>query len=85
MEPNTLIYALNEFIVIIFRKILQNYTYIYIDTIFIIINIFSIINFQGLVARQPYLCKNIVYLVCTWMLGTFVNSSCDIKKIVKLL
>ena len=25
---------------------------------------FAIIIFQGLVARQPYLCKNIPYLVC---------------------
>ena len=61
-----------------------------IDTIFTIINIFSIIKFQGLVARQPYLCKNIPYLVCyldIWLLGTFVNSLCDIKiniKIVKI-
>ena len=60
MEPNTLIYALNEFIVI-YRIILQTYTR---DTIFSIINIFSIIKFPGLVARQPYLCKNIPYLVC---------------------
>ena len=58
MEPNTLIFALNEFIVI-YRKIL-----LIIDTIFLIINIFSIIKFQGLVARQPYLCKNIPFLVC---------------------
>ena len=58
MEPNTLIYVFNEFIVI-YRKILQ-----IIDTIFTIINIFSIIKFQGLVARQPYLCKKIPYLVC---------------------
>ena len=58
MEPNTLIYALNEFIVI-YRKILQNYTH-FIDTIFTIINIFSIIKFQGLVARQ----LNYSLLVC---------------------
>ena len=58
MEPDKLIYALNEFIVI-YRKFLQNH--IHIDTIFIIINIFSIIKFQGLVAGQPYLCKNIPY------------------------
>ena len=51
MEPNALIYALNEFIVI-YRKILQNYTdYRYI--FFSIINILSIIKFQELVARQP--------------------------------
>ena len=60
MEPNTLIYALNEFI-----DIAKFYIIILtIDTIFTIINIFSIINFQGLVARLPYLCKNIPYLVC---------------------
>ena len=58
MEPNTLIYALNEFKVT-FITTLQNI--LIIDTI---INIFSIIKFQGLVARQPYLCKNIPYLVC---------------------
>ena len=58
IQPNALIYALNESIVI-YRKII-----LIIDTIFIIINIFSIIKFQGLVARQPYLCKNIPYLVC---------------------
>ena len=51
MEPNTLIYALNEFIVI-YRKILQNYTHYRYN-----FYIFSIIKFQGLVARQPYLCK----------------------------
>ena len=44
----------------------------------------SIIKFQGLIARQPYLCKNIPYLVCYLdiygcYVGTFVNSSCDIK------
>ena len=54
MEPNTLIYALNEFIVIILH--LLNYAHYR--------SIFSIIKFQGLVARQPYLCKNIPYLVC---------------------
>ena len=60
MEPNTLIYTLNEFIVMAkFYKII-----LIIDTNFTIINIFSIIKFQGLVARQPYLCKNIPYLVC---------------------
>ena len=53
MEPNTLIYALNEFIVIYCKIILI------IDTFFTIINIFSIIKFQELVARQPYLCKKI--------------------------
>ena len=58
MEPNTLIYALNEFIVI-YRKII-----LIIDTIYTIVNIFSIIKFQGLVARQPYFSKNIPYLVC---------------------
>ena len=52
MKPNTLIYALNEFIVIYCKIILV------IDAIFIIFNIFSIIKFQGLVARQPFLCKN---------------------------
>ena len=52
MEPNTLIYGLNEFIVIY-----RNKTILIIDTIFTIINIFSIIKFQGLVARQPYLSK----------------------------
>ena len=46
MEPNTLIYGLNEFIVIY-----RNKTILIIDTIFTIINIFSIIKFQGLVAR----------------------------------
>ena len=58
MEPNTLIYVLNEFIVINHKIILI------VDTIFTIINIFSIIKFQGFIARQPYLCKNIPYLVC---------------------
>ena len=48
MEPNTLIFALSEFIVI-YRKII-----LIIDNLFIIINIFSIIKFQGMVARQPY-------------------------------
>ena len=48
MEPNSLINVLNEFIVI-YRKII-----LIIDTIFTIINIFSIIKFEGLVARQPY-------------------------------
>ena len=52
MEPNTLIYALNKFKVT-YCKILQNYTHL----LYIIINIFSIIKFQRLVARQPYLCK----------------------------
>ena len=52
MEPNTLIYALNEFEVT-YRKII-----LIIDTILIKINIFLIIKFQELVARQPYLCKN---------------------------
>ena len=61
MEPNTLIYALNEFIVI-YRKILQNYTHYRYN--YFINNIFSIIKYEGLVARQPYLCKNIPYLVC---------------------
>ena len=50
MEPNTLIYEFK----VTYRKILH-----IIDTIFIIINI---IKFQGLVSRQPYLCKK--YLVC---------------------
>ena len=58
MEPNTLVYAMNEFTVI-YRKF-----FTIIDTFFTIINIFSIIKFQELVARQPYLCKNIPYLVC---------------------
>ena len=52
MEPNTLIYALNEFIVIyctIYKIIL-----IIDKKKIIIINIFSIIKFQGMVARQPY-------------------------------
>ena len=81
MEPNTLIYALNEFIVTYRYKIILN-----IDTIFIIINIFSIIKFQGLVAREPYLCKNIPYLLgYMWLLGTFVNSLCDIKIIIKIV
>ena len=61
MESNTLVYALNEFIVI-YRKILQ--IILVIDTIFIIINLFLIIKFQGLLARQPHLCKNIPHLVC---------------------
>ena len=47
MEPNTLIYALNEFI-----DIAKFYKIILIDTIFTIINIFSIIKFQGLVASN---------------------------------
>ena len=87
MEPNTLIYVLNEFIVI-YRKLLQNYTHYRYN--FYIINIFSIIKFQGLVARQPYLCKYSLFSVLLgyiWFLGTFVNSSCDIKiniKIVKI-
>ena len=62
MEPNTLIYALNEFIVLSISKFYK--IILIIDTIFIIINIFSIIKFPGLVARKPYLCKNIPYLVC---------------------
>ena len=53
-----------------------------IDTIFTIINVFSIIKFQGLVARQLYLCKNIGYI---WLLGTFVNSSYDIKLNIKIV
>ena len=57
-EPNTLIYALSEFIVIYYKIIVIR------DTIFIIINLFSIIIFQGFIARLPYLCKNIPYLVC---------------------
>ena len=72
MEPNTLFYVLNEFI-IMYRKILQNYTP-YRYNFYILI-----IKFQGLVARKPHL--------CIWLLGTFVNSSCDIKiniKIVKI-
>ena len=60
MEPYTLIYALNEF------KVIYSKIILIIDTIFIIINIFSIIKFQGLVARQPYLYKNIPYLCATW-------------------
>ena len=81
MEPNTLIYALNEFIVI-YRKLLQNYTHYRYN-----FTTFSISKFQGLVARQPYLCKNIVCYMDIWLLGTFVNNSCDIKinlKIVKI-
>ena len=62
MEPNTLIYALNEFIVIYITKFYK--ITLIIDTFFTIINIFLIIKFQELVARQPYLCKNIPYLVC---------------------
>ena len=54
-----------------------------IDTIFVIINKFLIIKFQGLVARQPFLCKKYslfsVLLGYIWLLGAFVNSSCDIK------
>ena len=53
MDPNTLIYFLNEFKVTYYKIIL-------IDTIFK----FSIIKIQGLVARQPYLCKNIPYIAC---------------------
>ena len=34
-----------------------------------------------LVTRQPYLFKNIPFLV--WLLGTFVDSSCDIKINIK--
>ena len=85
MEPNTLIYALNGFIVIYCKIILI------IDTIFIIINIFSIIKFQGLVARQPYLCKIYslfsVLLGYVRLLGTLIDSSFDIEiniKIVKI-
>ena len=58
MEPNTQIYALNEF------KVTYGKFYKNILIIDIIINMFAIITFQGLVARQPYLCKNIPYLVC---------------------
>ena len=58
IEPNTLIYVLNEFKVT-YRKII-----LIIDTIFIVINLFLIIKFRGLVARQPCLCKNLPYLVC---------------------
>ena len=79
MEPNTLIYALNEFIVI-YRKILQNYTHYRYN--FYNNFIFSIFKFRGVVVSQPYLCKKIPYLVCysvIWLLGTVVNSSCDIK------
>ena len=80
MEPNTLIYGFNEFKVT-YPKILQNYIHFCS---------FSIIKFQGLVARQPYLSKNIPYLVCyldiaIWLLGTFVNSSCDIKINIKIV
>ena len=59
MELNTLIYALNEFKVTCRYKII-----LIVDTIFIIINIFLVIKFQGLVVRQPYLCEDIPYLVC---------------------
>ena len=65
MEPNTLIYALNKFKVT-HCKILQNYT----NLLYIIINIFSIIKFQRLVARQPYLCKNSLFSV---LLGYMVS------------
>ena len=61
MEPNTLIYALNEF------KVTHHKIIITIDTIFIIINVFSIIKFQGLVARQPFLCKK--YSLFSVLLG----------------
>ena len=48
-----------------------------IDTFFIIKNIFSIINFQGLVlGNHINFCVLLEYI---WLLGTFVNSSCDIK------
>ena len=78
MEPNTL--TLNEFHVIYRKNILI------IDTNPIIINISK---FQGLVARQPYICKISVLLgyTCIWLLGTFINSLCDKKiniKIVKI-
>ena len=59
MEPNTLIYAFNEFKVTFtkFYKII-----LIIDTIIIIINLVMVIEFQGLVARQPYLCNSVCYL-----------------------
>ena len=79
MEPNILIYALNEFIVIYCKIILI------IDTIFIIINIFSIIKYQGLVARHKYSLFSSVLLGYIWLPGTFVNSSCDIKIIIKIV
>ena len=47
-----------------------------------IINIFSIVKFQGFVARQKYSFS--VLLGYAWLLGTFVNSSCDIKKKFKI-
>ena len=71
-----LIYAMNEF------KVLYCKIILIIDTIFITINIIIIIKFQGLFARQPYLCKIFpiyVLLGHFWWLGTFVNRSCDIK------
>ena len=81
IEPNTLIYALKEFV----STILQNYTHYRYN--FYNIYIFSIIKFQGLVARQPHLCTNIfsVLLRYIWLLGTFVNSSCDIKLNIKVV
>ena len=54
MEPNTIIYAFNEFIVI-YRKIKK--IILIVDAIFIIINKFLIIKFMGLVARSKLLYK----------------------------
>ena len=53
----------------------------------LIINIFSIIKFQGLVAIYEKSSLFSVLLGYIWLLGTFVNGSCDIKiniKIVKI-
>ena len=79
MEPNTLIYVLNEFIVIYYKIILI------VDNFFTIINFFSIIKFQTIFM---YKLLGYIWLLGTfgyiWLLGTFVNSSCDIKINIKI-
>ena len=61
MEHNTLIY-MNEFKVT-YRKLYS----LYVDTIFVNNYKFSIIKFQVLVARQPYLRKIFPICSATWI------------------
>ena len=68
MEPNTLIYALNEFIVI-YRKFYK--IILIIDKNFIIINIFSIIKFQGRLLGNhidvKIFCATWIYMVARYI------------------